>query len=271
MHSFCTTILWGIGGYGLILMLVYLMQSHLLYFPTKEKISTPSHVGLAYEAVTLRTEDNLTLDSWFVPHSKPRGVVIFFHGNAGNMSHRLDTLTILNQLGLSTLIFDYRGYGASEGEISEKGSYKDARAAWNFLTEQRNIRPSKIIFIGRSLGGAVASQLATVHTPKVLIIESSFTSVPKLAAAIYPFLPVRWLSRFQYDSENNLKQLNCPILVIHSPNDEIIPFEHGQRLHNTANQPKKFLVIRGGHNDGFITSGDAYRRGIDEFLNEFLK
>ena len=112
MHNFLTTILWIAGGYGLILLFVYLMQSHLLYFPTKDKISTPSSVGLAYEAVKLRTEDDLTLDGWFIPHSKPRGVVLFFHGNAGNISHRLETLAILHRLGLSTLIFDYRGYAS---------------------------------------------------------------------------------------------------------------------------------------------------------------
>ena len=270
MHNYLTTILWIAGGYGFILLFVYLMQSHLLYFPTKDKLSTPSYVGLDYETVKLRTEDDLVLDGWFVPHPNRRGVVLFFHGNAGNISHRLETLAIFHRLGLSTLIFDYRGYGESEGEINEQGSYKDASAAWYYLTRVRNISPSKIIFIGRSLGGAIASQLATVHPPEALIIESGFTSVPDLAAKVYPLLPVRWLSRFQYNSEDNLKRLNCPILIIHSLDDEIIPFEHGQQLYSVANEPKKFLKIQGGHNDGFMTSGNVYLRGVDEFLNEFL-
>lgn len=271
MNNLYSAILWIAGGYGLIVLFVYLMQSHLLFFPTKDKVATPRHIGLTYEQVKLTTEDDLKLDGWFVPAPNSRGVVLFFHGNAGNISHRLDSLLIFHQLGLSTLIFDYRGYGDSEGKVSEHGSYRDAVAAWRYLTLQKKVPPENIIFFGRSLGAAVASQLATVHTPKALIMESAFTSIPELAAKLYPFLPARWISRFHYNSRENLKRIKCPILVIHSADDEIIPFEHGRQLFRVAKEPKKFLEIKGGHNNGFMVSNDSYRKSIDQFLHSILE
>ncbi len=261
-------------GYGLLLVFLYFYQSRMLFLPNipsrTVKIS-PSAVGLAFEPVELVTRDNIKLDSWFIPAPENRGVILFFHGNAGNISHRLDSLLLFHRLGFSTLIFDYRGYGRSQGHPSEAGTYTDAEAAWHYLTGKRSIAPSRIILFGRSLGAAVAVHQAAKHTPGALIVESAFTSVPDMAAELYSFLPVRLLTRFDYNTRQQLQRVSCPVLVVHSRDDEIIPFRHGQALYAAANEPKQFLQLRGGHNDGFLVSGRVYTRTLDEFLSTWIQ
>lgn len=262
------------GGYGALLLILFFSQERLLYYPnlpSREIVATPEAIGLSYEPVTIETEDGIRLDGWFVPARRPRGTLLFFHGNAGNISHRLDSLRIFHDLGLSVLIFDYRGYGRSAGEPSEPGTYRDAEAVWRYATEQRGVSPQDIVLFGRSLGASIAAYLATHHTPRALIVESTFTSVPDMAADLYPFLPVRWLTRFRYDTKDYLKSIQCPVLVVHSPNDEIIPYIHGQRLFQAAPEPKRFLKIQGGHNEGFLLSGDDYVNGLDAFLSAHLR
>jgi fermentation-respiration switch protein FrsA (DUF1100 family) len=262
------------GGYVALVLILFFFQSQLLYLPnvpSRDVVVTPDDAGLAYEAVTITTEDGVTLDGWFVPARPARGLLLFFHGNAGNISHRLDSLKIFNELGLNTLIFDYRGYGRSEGAPSEEGTYRDAEAAWRFVTQGRNIPPREVILFGRSLGAAIAAHLATRHTPGGLIIESAFTSVPDLAAELYPFLPARWLTRFRYSTQADLVSVLCPLLVVHSRDDEIIPFAHGQRLFAVANEPKRLLELRGGHNDGFLVSRQTYVDGLHTFLQAHLR
>lgn len=255
-------------------LLLFFYQSKLIYLPDiggREITATPRDIGLKYESVTLVAGDGVRLHGWFVPAKSERGVLLFFHGNAGNISHRLGSLEIFNRLGLSILIFDYRGYGQSEGAPSEQGTYRDAEAAWRYLIEKRDIPAHRIVLFGRSLGGAIAAWLAARHTPQALIIESVFTSVPDMASQMYPFLPVRLLARFQYNTRQNLEAVNCPLLVIHSPEDEIVPIEHGRRLFDSANKPKQFLNIRGDHNNGFIASGHIYVNGLNEFLDIYLE
>src|SRR3989304_3884004 len=262
-----------VGGYVALVFILFFFQSHLLYLPnvpSRDVIVTPDGRGLAYESVTIATGDGVTLDGWFVPARQARGVLLFFHGNAGNISHRLDSLKIFNELGLATLIFDYRGYGRSEGEPSEEGTYRDAEAAWRFGTEGRHIPPREVVLFGRSLGAAIAAHLATRHTPGALIIESAFTSVPDLAAELYPFLPARWLARFRYPTAADLRSVSCPVLIVHSRDDEIIPFAHAQRLFAAAREPRRLLEIRGGHNDGFLVSRPTYVEGLDAFLKVSL-
>ncbi|MEA3546234.1 MAG: alpha/beta hydrolase [Thermodesulfobacteriota bacterium] len=231
---------------------------------------SPVDVGLPYESVKLVTSDNVQLDGWYIPAPHARGVVLFCHGNAGNISHRLESLLLFNKLGFSTLIFDYRGYGRSQGKPSEQGMYKDAEIAWQHLTQERGVPPPQIILFGRSLGAAVTAHLATIHTPAALILESCFTSVPDIAADLYPFLPVRLLSRLDYNAIKKLENVPCPVLIAHSPNDEIIPYKHGRALYAAAKEPKRFLELRGGHNDGFLVTGKVYRDGLDSFLSEIL-
>ncbi len=253
-------------GLGLILLL---SQSRYIYFPESHIAMTPSAVGLAHEPVQIETEDGVTIAGWFVPAEPSRGVVLFCHGNAGNMSHRLDSIRLFNRLGLSTFIFDYRGYGQSGGTTTEMGTYRDVEAAWQYLLDERGIEPTEIVVFGRSLGGAVASWLTQEHTPAALIVESTFTSVPDIAAKLYPIYPVRWLSRFNYNAAEYVAKKNCPVLVVHSRNDDIIPFSHGRQLFEAASEPKQFLEIRGSHNDGSVVSGKQYQDGLDAFISRY--
>ncbi len=260
-------------GYALFVTYVYFTQSQLLFLPHIPGPSLrhiPTDVGLAFEELSLETADGEKLNGWYVPADQARGTLLFFHGNAGNISHRLDSIAIFHRLGLNVLIFDYRGYGLSSGKPSEAGTYRDAEAAWHHLVEERGIAPASIVLFGRSLGGAVATWLAMRAQPAGLIIESSFTSVPDLGSELYPWLPVRWLSRLQYNTRERLGTVRAPVLVIHSTQDEIIPFRHGRSLYEAANEPRHLLEMVGGHNDGFMVSGEAYRRGIDVFLDEIL-
>ncbi|MCZ6590453.1 MAG: alpha/beta hydrolase [Alphaproteobacteria bacterium] len=260
-------------AYVTFAFVMFLLQSRLIYYPnmpSRAVTATPDQAGLIYQSVKFATEDGVQLDGWFLPVDQPRGVLLFFHGNAGNISHRFESLQIFHDLGLSSFIFDYRGYGRSEGKPSEHGTYRDAEAAWRYLTDERQIPKQSIVFFGRSLGASIAAHLAMTQAPRVLILESAFTSVPDVGARTYPFLPVRWLSRFQYNTKQYLKSVSAPVLIVHSRQDEIIRFEHGRTLFASANEPKRLLEIRGGHNDGFLVSGKTYINGIDTFLKDHL-
>ncbi len=254
------------AGYGVIAGLLYLYQDQLVYFPERALIATPTRAGLAYEPVRFTSTDGVALSGWFIPAPNARATLLFFHGNAGNISHRLESIRQFHQLGLNVFIFDYRGYGESEGVPTEAGTYRDAEAARRYLVETRGLAPEHIVYFGRSLGAAIAAWLATQHPPRALIVESAFTSVPDFGAEIYPWLPVRLLARLRYPTQEYLRSVQAPVLVIHSRDDEIVAFRHGERLYGSANSPKELLEIRGGHNDGFLVSGAHYTRRLDGFL-----
>ncbi len=245
-----------------------LFQKRLIYFPERHITATPETAGLEYESVEFEAADGVSLHGWYVPAEPSRGTVLFCHGNAGNISHRLDSIRLFHQLGLSTFIFDYRGYGESGGRTTEQGTYRDAEAAWRYLVETRGTNSTQIVMLGRSLGGAIAAWLAQEHTPRALILESTFTSVPDLAAKLYPIFPVRLMARFEYNALEYLGRVKCPVLIVHSRDDEIIPFSHGQRLFAAAHEPKEFLEIRGSHNEGFFLSATQYREGLDAFISK---
>jgi pimeloyl-ACP methyl ester carboxylesterase len=272
-NSIVSAVILVAGIYGLLCLILFVMQSRLLYYPnlpSRGLTAEPSDVGLDYESVIISTSDNIKIHGWFVPARPERATLLFLHGNAGNISHRLDSLRIFNQLGFSTFIIDYRGYGQSQGKISEQGTYRDAEAAWNYLTQTRKIPEQQIIIFGRSLGGAIAAHVAGKFKPGVLILESTFTSVPDMAARLYPLVPARLLSRFQYDARKMLKSVTSPVLIIHSPDDDIIPFENGRLLFKNAWKPKEMLKIRGNHNNGFLVSGSLYTKGISSFIKTNL-
>lgn len=256
-------------SYLAIILLMWLFQDRLLYLPGqgRDHIATPADAGLDWQAVALTTDDDLNLDAWWLPAENPRAALLFLHGNAGNISHRLDSLEQFNQLGLSVLILDYRGYGKSEGRPSESGTALDADAGWRWLKEESGHDPDRLVVFGRSLGAAVASELATRTDPAALILESPFRSVPELGQRLYPWLPVRALARLNYPTVEYVTQQRAPLLVIHSEQDEIIPFAEGRAVYEAAPSPKKLLPIQGGHNTGFLRSERAYLNGIDDFLS----
>jgi len=259
--------------YTVLALFLYVSQSRLIYYPdlpSRTLVTTPHRIGLAHESVELATQDGETLSAWFVPAPDARATLLFAHGNAGNISHRLDSIRLFNELGLAVFIFDYRGYGESSGKPSEQGTYTDAETAWDYLTAERGIDPEEIVVFGRSLGAAIAAHLAHRHTPKALIVESAFTSVPDFGAEQYPLFPVRLLARIRYDTRSTLQGIHAPLLVVHSAEDEIIPYHHGEQIHATANEPKHLLTIRGGHNDGFLVSGKQYVEGVLQFLDTYV-
>ncbi len=272
-RSASSSVLLLVSGYLLLVIYTYFNQGAMLYLPNlpgRDHHVTPADAGLEYRNVTLTTEDRLRLDAWYLATPNERGVVLFCHGNAGNISHRVGTLEILHNLGFSILIFDYRGYGHSEGKPDETGTYRDAEAAWQYL-QQQGYRDDQIIIMGRSLGAAIAAELAERHPPGALILESTFTTLPNLAAELYPYLPVRWLSRFRYETIDRLPLINAPLLIVHSREDEIIPFIHGEQLFKIANPPKQFLELEGGHNDAIHSSRiDYYRNGLDDFFSRYF-
>jgi hypothetical protein len=256
------------AAYGLLVVFMYLMQGRMLYLadvPGRSLTMTPADVGLTYQDVSIETTDDVTLHGWFIAGQSSR-VLLFFHGNAGNISHRLDSIRHFQNLGLSVLIIDYRGYGKSTGRTTERGIYRDADAAWRYLIEDRGVVASNIVIFGRSLGGSVASQLASKNQPLALIVESSFTSVPDIAQDLYPWLPVRWLSRFGHATRDHVRDVHCAILVIHSRDDEINPFRHGEAIFAAANEPRTLLPIRGTHNDAFLVDQRVYIEGLRTFL-----
>ena len=262
-----------VSVYLVLALALYLFQGKMVFlsnFPERALSASPGDIGLAFEDVRLTTSDAKQLHGWYVPAMDSRGVVLFFHGNAGNISHRLDSIRIFFELDLDVLIIDYRGYGQSSGKTTEQGTYLDAQAAWDYLTKDRGIPAERIIVFGRSLGGAVSAWLGAQNNPAGVIIESSFTSGADMAGRLYPFLPVRLLTRLKYPVSDYAARLDWPVLVIHSRHDEIIPFEMGQAIYMAVKQQKQFLELAGDHNNGFLLSHDEYITGINRFIRSVL-
>lgn len=261
-----STLVIGIVGILALLLLLYQFQSALIFFPRKDLVGTPASIGIPFESLRLKTSDGVSISAWYVESENPRATILFCHGNGGNISYSLEVIDLFHSMRFNVLVFDYRGYGESGGTPDEQGMYQDALAAWEYLVRWRGIPPGEIVVVGRSLGGAVAGWLATEVHPRAVVLESAFTSLADIGSTAYPFLPVRLLLRYSYPTVEYVRQLQCPLLVVHSPGDEIIPFSHGERLFAEAVVPKEFLEISGGHNDGFALSEEQYREGIQGFL-----
>lgn len=255
-----------VGIYVLQAIRILYIHPYLVYGPTRKMDGTPSRAGLEYREIFFKTKDNIILNAWFIPAEDPKAIALHCHGNSGNISDRLDTIKIYHDMGISLFLFDYRGYGRSNGSPSEKGTYKDAEAAWYYLVEAMGIHPEDIIITSHSLGGSVASYLAGKVTPKALIVEGSFTSMTDMGKLYYPYLPIRLLVRQRYNSINHLKTVHCPVLIIHSPDDRVVPFFMGKALYKAANPPKRFLEIHGSHNNAILDSREEYTNAIIEFI-----
>ena len=266
-----SALLWPVAiavvAYCAVVLLVWSQQDRMIFLPDRDVEGDPSDVGLEFHDAWFTTDDGLVLHGWFVPAPDAPFTVIFCHGNAGDVGDRLSTLEVLHELGLSVLIFDYRGYGNSEGEPDEAGLYSDAEAAWRHLVSIEGVPPREVVVWGRSLGGAVAAHLARTIDPAALIVESSFPSAIDVARRAYGWLPVDRLLRSRFDAAAALAGTGCPKLFLHSPDDEMIPYELGTRLYEAAASPKRRVDLRGGHNDGFLVS----RRIVVEQVGDFLR
>ena len=243
------------------------IERSFIYFPDRDLIADPAYMGLPFEEVSFAASDRVQLHGWFVPGEK-EVTWLWFHGNAGNISHRLENLKLLHdELGVSVFLFDYRGYGRSEGTPSEEGTYRDGEAALAYLRSREDVDPDRIVYFGRSLGAGIAVELAISHPPFALILESPVPSIPELARRHYPFLPVWPLLRTKYDSLAKIEKVEAPLLVLHGDRDDVVPFGAGRKLFEAANEPKEFYTIRGaGHNDTYLVGGEEYFGVLRRFV-----
>ncbi|MDR2726602.1 MAG: alpha/beta hydrolase [Deltaproteobacteria bacterium] len=249
----------------------------LPFYPSKTVRNTPAAIGLSYADVSIQTPDGETIAGWFLPAPAKNAAddaplpaagktLLFLHGNAGNIAHRLDSLAYFHHLGFTVLIIDYRGYGQSTGKPSVKGTLADAGAAWNWLLTHKNIQPESIVIFGRSLGGGVAANLAGKVNPGALIMESSFTRLYDVAKSLYPYMPVSLFLPQDYDSLESLRGKTFPLLVVHSPDDKLVPYALSETLFAAYSGPKQFLRISGSHIAGYRTDSARYLAGLEKFL-----
>lgn len=244
------------------------LEKRFIFFPYKVIEETPRALGLTYEDIYFTADDGITLNGWWVPGTGSPITLLWFHGNGGNISHRLESLKLRrDRLRVNVFIFDYREYGRSGGKVSEEGTYRDGDAAIRYLRDRKGLDPAKIVFFGESLGSAVAVEMALRHACAALILESPFLSISEMTKVSFPFLPVGSLLRTKYDTLSKIGKVRVPILIVHGDHDEIVPFDHGRRLFEAAPEPKEFFTIRGArHNDTFLVGGRAYLDALDRFL-----
>lgn len=245
---------------------MYVLQPGMVFFPSKTISQTPDQWGLEYEDVYLISSNQNKIHGWYIPAKGSKQSLLFFHGNGGNISHRGDSLKIFSRLGFNTLIIDYQGYGKSEGSPSESAMYDDALAAWQYLLEVKKFKRSEIIIFGRSLGGAVASKLALDVSPRALILESTFSSVSDMGKLLMPVMSYIIYPRYYFNTHQRISNIKVPLLVLHSRDDDIIPFELGEKIYQSASKPKKFFEMIGDHNSGFLQSQPGYEQALENFL-----
>jgi len=256
----------------LVFFILYLKyyEKKGIYFPTRKIDLTPKDVGLEFEDVYFFSSDGIKLNGWYIPAKESRATVLFCHGNAGNISHRIDVIDMFCRVGLDVFIYDYRGYGRSQGSPSEEGLYLDAQAAYKYLIDKRNLNEGSIVVYGKSIGANVAVELCSEVRPAALISESAFTSASEMGKKLFPFLPISWFITIKYDALSKIKNITIPKLIIHSEDDEIIPFQHGRRLFDAAPEPKEFYPMRGGHNEAIFLEKEDFVKRIDTFIQKHL-
>jgi len=253
--------------YVSLVTLISLFQRHLIYYPSREYEGLPTDVGHEFEEVAIRAADGVKLAGWYVPCPDDKATVLFFHGNAGNISHRLHKIDLLHRLGFSVFIIDYRGFGKSEGRPSEQGLYRDADAAWEYLTNTRGIPAERIVVMGKSLGGAVAIDLAGRRTPGALVVESTFTTLLDVARIHFRFLPVKLILRDRFESIHKIGAVRCPLLILHGTEDRLIPIDLAKSLFQAAPEPKRFITTPGDHNE----SGFSYNLDYATMMAQFVE
>ena len=251
------------------LLLLVIFEKKFIYFPSvyPDGVYEEASHRLQPEDCWFKTEDGVQLHGWFLRVTDPIATLVMSHGNAGNISHRYPILQALQKSGFNVFMYDYRGYGRSEGSPGEDGVYKDGRAAYDFVTQRHDVDQKKIILFGTSLGGAVAVAVAQQRKTSALILEATFTSAKEMARVHYPFLPVQYMMRTEFNSIEKIRTIHVPILFIHGSIDGIVPLKLGKRLYEAANEPKEFYEIAGAdHNDIFWVGGNEYIERIRSFV-----
>ncbi|OAI39299.1 hypothetical protein AYO39_00445 [Actinobacteria bacterium SCGC AG-212-D09] len=238
----------------------------VLYQPSREILETPADASLAFDELQFQTRDGERVHGWWIAGQRPsRGHVLFCHGNAGNIGDRVLDAALLSKAGFDVLLFDYRGYGRSTGRPDELGTYRDARAARAALRRQPRVDRDRVVYLGESLGGAIALELAIEHPPRGLILQSTFTSIRDAARALEPRIPPALIPD-AYPSRQRIGRLSAPLLVLHGDRDETIPLDQGRALFEAASEPKRIRVFKGrGHNDLTARSGRKYANEIADW------
>jgi fermentation-respiration switch protein FrsA (DUF1100 family) len=244
------------------------MEERLIFHPDNMIHQTPGSVGLTFDDVHFTAHDGVRLNGWYIPYVGAERTLLWFHGNAGNISHRVENIKLLHDnLRINIFIFDYRGYGRSEGKVSEMGTYLDGAAAVEYLRAQYQVQPRQLVIFGRSLGAAVAAEMATQVESLILILESPFVSVPEMARTIFPLLPLRCLLSTEYNTLEKAQRVKTPLLILHGDRDEIVPITQARRVFEVANEPKRFYTIPGAsHNDTYLAGGEAYFAALREAI-----
>ncbi|MFA5478812.1 MAG: alpha/beta hydrolase [Candidatus Muiribacteriota bacterium] len=252
----------------LVVFMFYFFQHKLIFFPYSNLSLTPTNYGLSHENITISIDDENYINGWFFEGDNNKPVILFFNGNGGNKSHHIERAVFFKNLGFSSMLFDYRGYGNSKGKISEKNLYHDGNLCLNFLKSVKNFDHSNIILWGWSLGGAVAARTAQNQNIKALILESSFTNIKEVGSHHYPFFPVKTMAKFKFETDNYIKNVTSPILIFHSSDDEIIPFYMGKKLFSLIenNSQNSFHVINGSHNESFYISQNIIESALKDFI-----
>ncbi|MBM4296161.1 MAG: alpha/beta hydrolase [Deltaproteobacteria bacterium] len=243
-------------------------EDGFIFHPSAEIVLTPLHAGLPFQDHYFTTADGVRLNGWFVPHPEARATLVWFHGNAGNISHRVENIKLLHdKVKINIFIFDYRGYGRSAGSVSEEGTYRDGEAALAFVQQRLGVGAKNLIIFGRSLGAAVAAEMATRFACRGVILETPFTSIRAMAKAVFPILPIGGLLRTRFDVVEKVAKIKVPLLVLHGDRDDIVPYEQGKQVYAAANPPKDFYTINGAtHNDTYRVGGDAYFARLSGFV-----
>ena len=248
-------------------------ERKLIYHPTlyPQGYWEPGAMGVSVEDVDFQAEDGVELHGWYVQSLEARATLLWFHGNAGNITHRLQNIKLLEPLKLNIFIFDYRGYGKSAGEPDEQGIYMDSQAAYDFVTQEKNIAPEKLILFGRSLGGVFAVDVAEKNPAAGLILESVFTTAQDMAKKMFPILPIGWAISSKLDNVNRVADLKLPKLFLHGDQDEVVPYKLGRQVFTAAGEPKEFYEIKGArHNDTIFVGGEPYFATIEQFISKVV-
>lgn len=246
-----------------------LVERLFIFFPSRTLDALPSQAGLEVQEIFFSTADGLQLHAWYAPAGPSEPVLLHCHGNGGNISHRLGLMTALRRVGLGVFLFDYRGYGLSQGVASEAGIYEDARAAYRYVVEELGIPPERLVLAGHSLGGVVAARLAAQVPARALILESTFTNLGDMARRHYFWLPTRFLWAEKFNAVGGVSATAIPKLVVHGSRDTIVPYELGQKLYRLGAEPKTFHTVTGaGHNDLYEVGGQSYFRVLRSFIDQ---
>ncbi len=254
-----------IGAFLLLWGYARFLETHRLFFPLATIEFTPENAGLAYEELWLPSGDGVKLNGWFIPAENAFYTILFFHGNGGNISQRLEKAVVLNSLKVNVCLIDYRGYGRSEGCPSERGLYSDASAALQYLIREQGIAPDRIVLYGESLGSAVAVDCATRHQVKALILEGAFSCGRSMGRLLFPAVPWFFFT-CRFDSLAKIGRVNVPLLFMHSIYDEVVPFSLGRKLFEQASGPKRFVEFSCGHTAAYAEEAQDYRQAISSFL-----